>query len=45
MDDAGGAVAAPSSGYLQFIQHETLIGLAAENGAVIQLMCTDPAIS
>ena len=38
MDDAGGAVAAPSSGYLQFIQHETLIGLAAEKGAVIRLL-------
>ena len=38
MDDAGGTVAAPSSGYLQFIQHETLIGLAAEKGAVIRLL-------
>ena len=38
MDDAGGTVAAPSSGYLQFIQHDTLIGLAAEKGAVIRLL-------
>jgi len=27
MDDSGGTVPAPASGYLQFIQHETLIGL------------------
>ncbi len=38
MDQGGGAVRAPSSGYLQFIQHETLIGLAAEKGAVIRLL-------
>jgi uncharacterized membrane protein len=38
MDTSGGAVPAPSSGYLQFIQHETLIGLAAEKGAVIRLL-------
>ena len=38
MDEAGGAVLAPSSGYLQFVQHETLIGLAAEKGAVIRLL-------
>ena len=29
---------APSSGYLQFVQHETLIALAAEKGAVIRLL-------
>ena len=29
---------APSSGYLQFVRHETLIGLAAEKGAVIRLL-------
>ena len=29
---------APSSGYLQFVQHEALIGLAAEKGAVIRLL-------
>ena len=38
MNDAGGAVPAPESGYLQFVQHETLIGLAAEKGAVIRLL-------
>ena len=38
MTDAGGAVPAPESGYLQFIQHETLISLAAEKGAVIRLL-------
>ncbi|OAI40346.1 hypothetical protein AYO39_01500 [Actinobacteria bacterium SCGC AG-212-D09] len=38
MTDAGGAVHAPESGYLQFVQHETLVGLAAEKGAVIRLM-------
>jgi len=34
MTDSGGTVAAPSSGYLQFVQHETLIALAAEKGAL-----------
>ncbi len=38
MDEGGGEVPAPSSGYLQFVQHETLIGLAAEKGAVIRLL-------
>jgi len=38
MTDSGGVVPAPSSGYLQFIRHETLIGLAAEKGAVIRLL-------
>jgi uncharacterized membrane protein len=38
MTDSGGTVPAPSSGYLQFIRHETLIGLAAEKGAVIRLL-------
>ncbi len=38
MDEAGGTVPAPSSGYLQFIRHETLTGLAAEKGAVIRLL-------
>ncbi len=37
MNDGGGPVLAPESGYLQFIQHETMIGLAAKKGAVIQL--------
>ncbi len=38
MTEAGGAVEAPSSGYLQFVRHETLVGLAAEKGAVIRLL-------
>ncbi len=33
----GGTVAAPRSGYLQFIRHETLITIATEVGAVIHL--------
>jgi uncharacterized membrane protein len=38
MAEAGGNVPAPSTGYLQFIRHQTLIGLAAEKGAVIRLL-------
>ena len=38
MGRSGGIVLAPSSGYLQFIQHRTLVGLAAEKGAVIRLL-------
>jgi uncharacterized membrane protein len=38
MTDAGGTVPAPSTGYLQFVRHETLTGLAAEKGAVIRLL-------
>jgi uncharacterized membrane protein len=37
MDGPGGAVAAPRSGYLQFIHHSTLVRIAAEVDAVIQL--------
>jgi uncharacterized membrane protein len=37
MDGPGGDVAAPRSGYLQYIQHRTLIRIAAEKGAVIHL--------
>ena len=37
MREGGGEVSAPASGYLQFVRHETLIGLAAEKGAVIRL--------
>jgi uncharacterized membrane protein len=37
MADEGGTVAAPRSGYLQFIQHQTLITIAAEVDAVIHL--------
>jgi uncharacterized membrane protein len=38
MAEAGGVVPAPASGYLQFVAHHTLIGLAAEKGAVIRLL-------
>ncbi len=38
MQDGGGTVPAPASGYLQFVRHQTLIGLAAEKGAVIRLL-------
>jgi uncharacterized membrane protein len=38
MDEGGGTVPAPASGYLQFIRHNTLIGIAAEKGAVIRLL-------
>jgi len=37
MEGQGGVVAAPRSGYLQYIQHETLVTLAAEVDAVIHL--------
>jgi uncharacterized membrane protein len=38
MQDSGGTVPAPASGYLQFFRHETLVRLAAEKGAVIRLL-------
>jgi uncharacterized membrane protein len=38
LSDRGGTVGAPDSGYLQFIQHQTLVPLAAEKGAVIRLL-------
>ena len=37
MGDGGEAVPAPTSGYLQFIRHDSLTALAAEKGAVIRL--------
>jgi uncharacterized membrane protein len=37
MDGPGGDVAAPRSGYLQYIQHRTLVRLAAKKDAVIHL--------
>jgi uncharacterized membrane protein len=37
MDGTGGDVAAPRSGYLQYIQHKTLVQIAAEVGAVIHV--------
>jgi uncharacterized membrane protein len=38
MEDAGGVVPAPASGYLQFVRYETFVGLATEKGAVIRLL-------
>ncbi len=38
MGERGGEVQAPASGYLQFIRHNLLIGLAAERGAVVRLL-------
>ncbi|MGO9973674.1 MAG: DUF2254 domain-containing protein [Solirubrobacteraceae bacterium] len=38
MGERGGEVQAPASGYLQFIRHDLLVGLAAERGAVIRLL-------
>jgi uncharacterized membrane protein len=38
MSRSGGNVPAPSSGYLQFVRHQSLTGLAAEKGAVIHLL-------
>jgi len=37
MDGPGGDVAAPRSGYLQYIQHGTLVRIAAKKDAVIHL--------
>lgn len=37
MEEDGGTVPAPSSGYLQFIRHDALVALAAEKEAVIRL--------
>jgi uncharacterized membrane protein len=34
----GGVVAAPRSGYLQYIEHRTLVTIAAEVGAVIHIL-------
>jgi uncharacterized membrane protein len=38
MRERGGTVGAPSSGYLQFITHQTLVRLGTEKGAVIRLL-------
>jgi uncharacterized membrane protein len=38
MDGAGGIVTAPRSGYLQYLEHQTLVSIAAEVGAVIHVM-------
>ncbi len=37
MDGPGGDVAAPRSGYLQYVQHRTLVRIATEKGAVIHV--------
>ena len=37
LEEAGGTVPAPASGYLQFIRQETLVRIASEADAVIQL--------
>ena len=37
MDRSGRVVATPASGYLRFVRHATLVRIAAEHGAVIQL--------
>jgi uncharacterized membrane protein len=37
MDGPGGEVAAPRSGYLQYIRHRTLVQIATEKNAVIHL--------
>ena len=37
MDGPGGDVAAPRSGYLQYLQHRTLVRIAAEKDAVIHV--------
>jgi uncharacterized membrane protein len=38
MTSQGGVVAAPRSGYLQYIEHRTLVTIAAEVGAVIHIL-------
>lgn len=38
MDESGAPVVAPKSGYLQFIEFNTLVAIAAESDAVIRLL-------
>jgi uncharacterized membrane protein len=38
MDGQGGVVIAPRSGYLQYLEHKTLVSIAAEVGAVIHVL-------
>jgi uncharacterized membrane protein len=38
MEQTGADVRAPRSGYLQFVAYDTLVGIASENDAVIQLL-------
>jgi len=37
MDEGGGVVASPASGYLQFVRHDTLVSIATRTGCVIRL--------
>jgi uncharacterized membrane protein len=37
LDDSGSAIAAPRSGYLQFVAYDVLVGIAAQCDAVIRL--------
>ena len=45
MEESGGTVRAPTSGYLQFVRQETLVRIASEADAVIQPEATVPATS
>jgi uncharacterized membrane protein len=38
MDGPGGEVAAPRSGYLQYIEHETLVKVAAAGNAIVHVL-------
>jgi uncharacterized membrane protein len=38
MDEGGGVVKAPGSGYLQFVRHEGLVRIATQTGSVIHLV-------
>jgi len=38
MERGGGAVAAPTSGYLQYVRNDLLVGIAASHGAAIRLL-------
>jgi uncharacterized membrane protein len=38
MDGQGGVICAPRSGYLQYVEHETLVSIAAEVDAVIHVL-------
>ena len=38
MDETGAVVAAPSSGYLQFVAYDELVGIAGDANAVIRLL-------
>ena len=38
MDESGAVLAAPHSGYLQFVAYDTLVGMAAESDAVVRFL-------